>query len=297
MTSPEHSPAPSRHPLGAVVVIIPARLASTRFPRKVLADQTGAPLIRHVYDAASRATRPSRVVIATDADEVARAAAAFGAPCVMTSEDHPNGTSRLAEAAAALALNPNDIVVNVQGDEPELDPGAIDAVVAALELANAPMATVASPLGARADGTPDPERARADLVNPAIVKVVLARDSTALYFSRAPIPHDRDGLDAAPPPAAAPATSPAPPPAAPSAPARPLRHIGLYAYRTRFLARYVTMEPTPLERTEMLEQLRVLEHGERIAVAIVPAGPEGIDTPEQYDAFVRRHAQRTQSRE
>lgn len=280
MTSPEPlSPRAPRHHHPAVVVIIPARLASTRFPRKVLADRTGAPLIRHVYDAASRATRPSRVVIATDADEVARAAAAFGAPCVMTREDHPNGTSRLAEAAAALGLQPDDIVVNVQGDEPELDPGAIDAVVAALERAGAPMATVASPLGADADGVPNPARASADLINPAIVKVVLARDSTALYFSRAPIPHDRDALDAAAPHA--------------SAPARPLRHIGLYAYRARFLARYVTMEPTPLERTEMLEQLRVLEHGERIAVAIVPAGPEGIDTPEQYEAFVRRHALRT----
>lgn len=242
------------HPPQAVA-IIPARLGSTRFPRKVLADRTGFPLIRHVWDQARRAGSISRVVIATDADEVRAAADAFGAECVMTRADHPNGSSRLAQAADLLALPDEALVVNVQGDEPELDPAVIDAAVRALASSDAQSSTIASPF---APGE--------DPANPNIVKVVLARDGHALYFSRSLIPHPRAGGTVVP----------------------PLKHVGLYAYRAATLRRYVTLAPTPLEQCEILEQLRLLEHGLRIAVAVHPVHTTGIDTPEQYDAFVAR---------
>lgn len=235
------------------VAIIPARLGSTRFPRKVLADRTGKPLIRHVWDRARRAA-VSRAVVATDAEEVAAAVRAFGGQAVMTRPDHPNGTSRLAEAAAVLGLAPGTLVVNVQGDEPEIEPEAINAAIAAARASAAPVATLAAPF--TADESPD---------DPNIVKVVVRRDGTALYFSRARIPFPRT-------------------------PAAALRHIGLYAYRAGFLAEYVRLDPTPLEAAESLEQLRVLEHGHAIAVAVHPSTSRGIDTPEQYDAFVRRVA-------
>lgn len=237
----------------AAVAIIPARLASTRFPRKVLADATGKPLIRHVWERARLAASVSRVLVATDSDEVAGIVRGFGGEAVATREDHPNGTSRLAEAAAALGLSPQTLVVNVQGDEPEIEPGAIDAAVAAARTSDAPVATLAAPFG---DGeSPD---------DPNVVKVVLRRDGTALYFSRARIPFERH---------AAPA----------------LRHIGLYVYRAAFLAGYAALEPTPLEVAESLEQLRILEHGHAIAVAVYPTTSRGIDTPAQYEAFVRSY--------
>lgn len=243
-----------------VVAMIPARLGSTRFPRKVLADRTGWPLVRHVHERARRATRPTRVVVATDATEVRRACEDFGAEVVMTAPDHPNGTSRLAQAARLLGLADDAIVVNVQGDEPELEDGLIDAAVDALVRSRAEVATIASPWNADDD-----------VANPAIVKVVLARDGSALYFSRSVIPHPRvAGV------------------------CEPLRHVGLYAYRAGFLQRYVGLEPTPLEQAESLEQLRVLEHGHRIAVAVRPARATGIDTPEQYAAFVARWRSRSE---
>jgi len=245
----------------SAIAIIPARYASRRFPGKVLADRTGRPLIGHVFEAASRAKRVERVVIACDDDRVARAARALGAESVLTRTDHPNGTSRLAEAAALLALPESSIVANVQGDEPELDPGLIDAAVDILVASGADVGTVASPMDAQEDPG-----------DPSLVKVVLKPDGDALYFSRSAIPSGAhpDGAGGAP----------------------FLRHVGLYAYRVRFLARYVLMEPTPLEQTERLEQLRVLEHGGRIAVAIRHADHHGIDTPEQYEAFVRRFTSR-----
>lgn len=240
----------------SVVGIIPARLASSRFPAKVLADKTGQPLIRHVHDAARTARSLSRLVVATDDDAIARVVKAFGGECVMTSPEHPNGTSRLAEAARLLDLPADATVVNIQGDEPEMPGSVIDAAVAALHASGAEVATIASPFSPGEDPA-----------NPNIVKVVLRRDSTALYFSRCPIPHPRDGRHAA----------------------APLRHVGLYAYTAAFLARYVTLPPTPLETTESLEQLRVLEHGFRIAVAVQEVSAEGIDTPEQYERFVERY--------
>lgn len=253
--------SPANQPAAPVVVIIPARLGSTRFPEKVLASRTGKPLVQHVYEAARRSTRASRVVLATDSDRVMAAARGFGAECVMTRVDHPNGTSRLAEAAALLGLAAGSIVVNVQGDEPELEPGTIDAAVDAMVQAGSLMGTVAAPIG--------PED---DPGNPNVVKVVLGVERQALYFSRSLIPFDRDRT------------------AHPTA--RPLRHIGLYVYRRSFLDTYLALPPTPLEEAEKLEQLRVLEHGYAISVALVTSSAPGIDTPEQYEAFVRRHTAR-----
>lgn len=238
-----------------VVAIIPARLASTRFPEKVLASKTGKTLIEHVFDSASRSKRASRVVIAADDERIMDIVEDFDGDAVLTSVHHPNGTSRLAEAAGILRLQDHDIVVNVQGDEPEIEGGLIDAVVGALEGSNAQVATAAAPFVSGEDAT-----------NPNIVKVVLRADSTAMYFSRSLIPYPR-------------ATSPA---------AMPLKHVGIYAYRVSFLKQYINLDPTPLETTEMLEQLRVLEHGYSIAVAIYPVSSVGIDTPEQYEAFVER---------
>jgi 3-deoxy-manno-octulosonate cytidylyltransferase (CMP-KDO synthetase) len=252
-----------------VVAIIPARLGSTRFPGKVLADRTGKPLIQHVWESTKRAGSLSRVVIATDDERVMTVARGFGAEAVMTSTEHPNGTSRLAEAATKLGLAADAIVVNVQGDEPELDPSVIDDAVGALVRgeagrgAGAAIATAATVMGAGE---------RAD--DPNVVKVVLSRDGFALYFSRSRIPFDRDGSGGGG-----------------GEVARCLRHIGLYVYRRATLERYAAMALTPLEQAEKLEQLRALENGLRIAVAIVrpeATGGGGIDTPEQYEAFVRR---------
>jgi 3-deoxy-manno-octulosonate cytidylyltransferase (CMP-KDO synthetase) len=243
----------------SVIVIIPARMASTRFPGKVLADRTGRPLIQHVWEAARRAASAERVVIAADDERVERAARDFGAECVLTRTDHPNGTSRLAEAAAKLGLKADAVVVNVQGDEPELEPSLVDAAVGALETARTPMATAAVPFG------PD-EDAR----DPNLVKVVVRADGRAMYFSRASIPAARDGGGV-----------------------RPLKHVGLYVYRRPFLDTYLSLAETELEKTEKLEQLRVLWHGHDIAVAVRDIRTHGgIDTPEQYEAFVRRWTRR-----
>lgn len=246
----------------SAVAIIPARLGSTRFPRKVLADRTGKPLIQHVWERARAAVTVARVVIATDHASVYDAARAFGADVVLTREDHPNGTSRLAEAAAILDLEPDRVIVNVQGDEPELEPDVVDAAVAALHRTGAPMATCAAPFALH-DSFADTN----------IVKVVCRLDGSAMYFSRAPIPVDRDGVRD---PGAA-----------------PLRHIGLYAYRRAFLDQYIALPATPLERSEQLEQLRALQHGHVIAVAVVAEARAGIDTPEQYEDFVRRYGMST----
>jgi 3-deoxy-manno-octulosonate cytidylyltransferase (CMP-KDO synthetase) len=244
--------------MSGAVAIIPARMGSTRFPGKVLAARTGRPLVRHVYDAAGRARLVGRVVVATDDASVMDAVTGFGGECVMTRTDHPNGTSRLDEAAGRLGLPGDAIVVNVQGDEPEVEPEVIDAAIEALTRTGAPMATVGAPF-AVGDDPADQN----------IVKVVCRLDGTAMYFSRALIPLDRDRR------------------AGPDA--RPLRHVGLYVYRREFLSTYVGLAGTPLERCEQLEQLRALQHGFTIAVAISPKpGRAGIDTPEQYEAFVQR---------
>lgn len=238
-----------------IIGIIPARLSSTRLPGKVLLDRTGKPLVQHVYEAATRAAVLSRLVVATDDQRVFDAVRAFGGEALMTSPDHRSGTSRLAEAATALALPAGAIIVNVQGDEPEIEPGPIEAAVAALVTSGCPMATVASPFM--------PGESPHD---PSLVKVVVRPDGAALYFSRSLIPFAREG----------------------GSPVEPLRHVGLYVYRREFLDVYCRLAPTPLEGAEVLEQLRVLEHGHAISVAIHPCRTAGIDTPEQYEAFVRR---------
>jgi len=237
-----------------VIAVIPARYASVRFPAKMLADRTGKPLVQHVYERAVQAKMVSRVVIATDDDRIANVVRSFGGEVVMTSADHPNGTSRIAEAAESLDA---DILINVQGDEPEMDPALIDlAVQKIIDDGEVPMSTVASPMNHEDDPA-----------NPNIVKVVLDQRSRAMYFSRSLIPHDRDGDGVT----------------------QPLKHVGLYVYRRSFLPSYLAMSATPMETSERLEQLRVLEHGEAIAVAIAPSSSQGIDTPEQYDAFVKRY--------
>jgi 3-deoxy-manno-octulosonate cytidylyltransferase (CMP-KDO synthetase) len=246
----------------SAVVIVPARLASTRFPEKVLARATGKPLVQHVAEAAATARSAARVVVAADDPRIADVLRPFGTQVVLTRVDHPNGTSRLAEAAGLLNLAPDQVVVNAQGDEPEMAGEVIDAAVAALlNTQGAVVGTAAAPLASAEE-----------FANPNVVKVVRGVGGRAIYFSRAPIPHDRDQRRD---PAAA-----------------PLRHVGVYAYRREFLERYVAMPSTPLERTEQLEQLRVLEHGLTIGVGLVAAAHPGIDTPEQYDAFVRRWAAR-----
>ncbi len=248
--------------MSAVVAIIPARLGSTRLPGKVLLDRTGMPLIRHVWEAAKRAGRVQRVVIATDDQRVLTAAESFGAEAVLTRADHPNGTSRLSEAAGTLRIAPDDLIVNVQGDEPELEPEAIDAAVDSL------LAGEQSTGGCAIGTVAVPFQPIEDPRDPNCVKVALAIDGRALYFSRSQIPFDRDGKGG--PDAAT------------------LRHVGLYVYRRVFLDKYVALPSTPLERAEQLEQLRALQHGFGIAVAIRPSARIGIDTPEQYEAFVAR---------
>jgi 3-deoxy-manno-octulosonate cytidylyltransferase (CMP-KDO synthetase) len=238
----------------SATAIIPARMGSTRFPGKMLADKTGKPLIQHVYESVRRAKTLGRIIVATDDPRIQAAVERFGGEAVMTSPSHPNGTSRLAEAADKLGLPDKALVANIQGDEPEIEPAAIDA---ATDLArrNFHVTTVASPF-----------MPGEDPANPNIVKVVTGADGSALYFSRSLIPHHRER----------------------GKPVAPLKHVGLYAYRAGFLRKYVKLGPTPLEQSEMLEQLRVLEHGFKIGVAIVPCKTQGIDTPEQYAAFVSR---------
>jgi 3-deoxy-manno-octulosonate cytidylyltransferase (CMP-KDO synthetase) len=238
-----------------IVAIIPARLGSTRFPGKMLACATGRPLIVHTCQAAARSELVERVVVATDTEAIADAVRQAGFEAVLTAATHLNGTSRLAQAADLLGLGEAAVVVNVQGDEPELDPALIDLAVGTLRETGADVATVGSPFG--------PGQVPTD---PNIVKVVADCRGKALYFSRSPIPHDRDGAGLA----------------------RPLKHVGLYVYRAGFLRRYVAMPATPLELTEQLEQLRVLEHGCSIAVATAEAHHVGIDTEAQYRAFAAR---------
>lgn len=245
------------------LAVIPARYASTRLPGKPLLARTGKPMIQHVVERVLEARAIGRVVVATDDLRIAEAVGAFGGEAVMTSSEHPNGTSRIAEAVESIAAGPSwsggeeeAIVVNVQGDEPEIEPALVDRLVEALAAdREAPMATLASPFA-------DDENPQ----DPNIVKVVIDQNRRALYFSRAAIPHDRDGEGTL----------------------EPLKHLGIYGYRRWFLPRYVTLAPTPLEQCEKLEQLRALEHGYPIAVVRVEARHHGIDTPEQYEAFVQR---------
>ena len=237
-------------------VLIPARLASSRLPDKPLADLAGAPMVVRVAQAAARSSA-SRVVVAADAPSIVAACAAHGVAAVLTRADHPSGSDRLAEACALLGLDGDDLVVNVQGDEPLIAPGMVNACAVLLQQRpDCVMATVAHAIDDVAEFT-----------NPNVVKVVLDADGRALYFSRAPIGWWRDGfaqgIHQLP-------THPA-----------PLRHVGLYAYRAGFLRRFPGLPVAPLETLESLEQLRVLWHGERIAVHVSADRPgPGVDTPD-----------------
>jgi len=232
-------------------VIVPARLASTRLPNKPLADIEGLPMIVRVARRAAL-SQAAQVVVATDAPEVLAACAAHGVQAVLTRADHVSGSDRLAEACELLGLDGGDVVVNVQGDEPLIAPAMIDACAALLVARpQCVMSTVAHALDDAAD-----------FANPNVVKLVTDAQGIALYFSRAMIPFWRDGAGQLKPGAV-------------------LRHVGLYAYHAAFLRRFPSLAVSPLEQIESLEQLRVLWHGERIAVHISAERPgPGVDTPE-----------------
>ena len=244
-------------------VLIPARLASTRLPNKPLADINGLPMVVRV---AQRALQSSafQTVVAADSVEIIDQCKAFGIQAVLTRTDHPSGSDRLAEACNVLDLADDAIVVNVQGDEPLIDPALVDAVAVLLQSrTDCAMATAAHSIDELAD-----------FLNPNVVKVVLDAQQTALYFSRAPIPAARDLAGQAW--------------WAQNRFARPLRHVGIYAYRVGFLRRFPQLPQAPMEQLESLEQLRALWHGYRIAVHITEQAPgAGVDTPEDLER-VRR---------
>ena len=234
-----------------ILVVIPARYGSTRFPGKVIAPLAGKPLVAHTYQRARQVGLVSEVVVATDDERVSRALEPYGIPVVMTRKEHASGTDRIAEVAANCDA---DIVVNVQGDEPLIDPQTIDETIRPLlDDGDLPMATAMCRIT-------DP----AAIHNPNVVKVVCDARGRALYFSRSAIPYVRDEWDWAHGPIY-------------------WEHIGLYVYRREFLLRYASWEPTPLERLEKLEQLRVLEHGYPIAVVETRYERVGVDTPEDLE--------------
>lgn len=291
-----------------VVAVIPARYGSTRFAGKVLAKDTGKYLIQHTYERACLARLPEKVIIAADDEKIAAAARTFGAECVLTSPEHQSGTDRIAEAILKLAdsgqrtadrkdkklyakrytLNANDIVVNLQADEPEIDPANIDYVAQLLiETENSKLKTQNYGMATLAANFQNVEQ----VADPNIVKVVVAWSGQrgadrkklnakrytlnaacgkAIYFSRAPMPYDREkaGIGRV---------------------EQYLRHIGIYAYRKEFLLKITSLPQTPLEKIEKLEQLRAIENGFDILVGKVEHACEGIDTPEQYAAFVKRY--------
>jgi 3-deoxy-manno-octulosonate cytidylyltransferase (CMP-KDO synthetase) len=236
-------------------VLIPARLASSRLPNKPLADLGGAPMVVRVAERAAL-SGATRVVVAADSPDIFAACAAHGVEVVLTRTDHPSGSDRLAEACDQLGLADEAIVVNVQGDEPLIDPALIDAVAQLLrDRSEASMSTAAHAIDTAEEFT-----------NPNVVKVVTDAQGLALYFSRAPIPWWRDGFSLG--------TAALPDP-------RPLRHIGIYGYRRGFLRQFPKLPQAPIEITEALEQLRAMWHGYRIAVHVTTHSPgPGVDTPE-----------------
>ena len=238
-----------------VTAIIPARYASTRFPGKPLADLLGRPMIQWVYERTAQAKGIDRVIVATDDERIARVVSGFGGEVAMTRSDHQTGTDRLAEVAGRIDA---DLVVNVQGDEPLIDPRMLEMAVAPLrDDPSIPMGTLKS----RIDSL-------AEYLTPNVVKVVTDRAGFALYFSRAPIPHPRDFFAQL---------------AERFGELSAYKHIGLYVYRREFLLAYPTLPSTPLERQEQLEQLRALEHGYRLRVVETDLVSVGVDTPEDLD--------------
>ncbi len=240
-----------------ILAVIPARYGSTRFPGKILAKDTGKFLVQHTYEQACLAELPDRVIIAADDQRIADAAESFGAECVLTSPAHKTGTDRIAEAVADIDV---DIVINLQADEPEIDPKNIDRLAKLLlDNPDCPMATLIAGFD-RAEQISDPN----------IVKVAIDSNGYALYFSRSVIPYNRQakGVGRA---------------------EDYLRHLGIYAYRKDFLLKITALPQTPLEKIEKLEQLRVIENGCKIMTGKVKHTCDGIDTPEQYAEFIKRY--------
>lgn len=242
-----------------VAIVIPARYASTRLPGKPLLCETGKYLIQHVYERALEAKCAGDVIVATDDQRIFDAVRSFGGRAVMTRVDHPSGTDRIAEVAAHL---PADVIVNLQGDEPQMDPAGLDLLAAILaDNRDTDMATLAVPI-----------TNRECYLSPNVVKVVCDDHGRALYFSRSPIPMVRDGE-----------------PDFTAQPARFLQHLGVYAYRRDFLLKLAATAPHPLETTEKLEQLRVLGTGGTIRVGLVAHAHRGVDTPADYAEFVQTY--------
>ena len=245
-----------------VLAVIPARYGSTRFAGKVLAKDTGKFLVQHTYERACAAKLPDKVIIAADDEMVIAAANSFGAECILTSVENKSGTDRIAEAVADIDA---DIVLNLQADEPEIDPENID-YLAELLIKNPDcrMATLATDF-----------QTAEQIANPNIVKVITDCNNRAIYFSRAPIPYNREesGVGKV---------------------QQYLRHIGIYTYRKEFLLKITALPQTNLEKIEKLEQLRAIENGFAILVGKVEHTCDGIDTPEQYAEFVKRQKARAQ---
>ena len=253
--------------LPKAVAIIPARMGSTRFPGKALADETGKPMVVHVCEQASKAESVDRVVVATDAEEIKTAVETHGFEAVMTSEDHPNGSSRLIEASEKLKLDQNQVIINVQGDEPEIAPEVITAAWNALGFPKGKFSGVGTVV--------TPIDSQQEFEDPNIVKAVVPywqqisdgeSYGWAIYFSRSPVPYQR--------------VEPRQP---------PYRHVGIYAYKVSDLQTvYGQRQPNAIELTESLEQLRWYCSPAKIKVALCESTHSGIDTPEQYRAFVDR---------
>jgi 3-deoxy-manno-octulosonate cytidylyltransferase (CMP-KDO synthetase) len=256
---PVSSPGPSAFsPFVSAIAVIPARYESSRLPGKALADIGGKSMIEHVYRRAAAARSISSVIVATDDERIHRAVQAFGGESRMTSAVHQSGTDRIAEIAAALTCT---VVVNVQGDEPLIEPAMIDEAVAPF---SDDASLMMSTLRRRIDDD-------ADRINPNVTKVVVDRNDFALYFSRAPVPFTREGCGPAP----------------------AWRHVGLYVYRRECLLRLAALPPTEMERAEALEQLRALEYGIRIRAVETRFDSIGVDTPEDLErvraSFRARH--------
>jgi 3-deoxy-manno-octulosonate cytidylyltransferase (CMP-KDO synthetase) len=234
-------------------VIIPARLQSSRFPEKVLARATGKPLVQHVVDRVRKCRRVREIIVAGDDVRVREALREFGTNVVLTDPNHPSGTDRIAQVATTLD---DELIINVQGDEPEIEPATVDLLIERMTQTGSKMGTVITPFA--------PPR---DPKDPNIVKAVVGIDGSAIYFSRHPIPFKRDEGGPAP---------------------TYFHHLGIYGYRRDFLLEFSSWQPTPLEQAEKLEQLRALEHGVRIDTIRIASAPAGIDTQQQYEEFVRR---------
>jgi len=239
-----------------VLAVIPARYGSSRFEGKVLAKDTGKFLVQHTYERALCAKSVEKALIATDSELVMQACASFGADCVMTSEAHQSGTDRITEAVRDIDA---EIIVNLQADEPEIEPANIDELVELLRGSSADMATLVA----------DFEN-KGQITDPNVVKAIVDKDGRAIYFSRSVIPYDRQAGGV-------------------GDTGRYLRHLGIYAYRKDFLLKFTSLKQGELEKCEKLEQLRAIEHGFSIITGKVKHAWEGIDTAEQYVAFVKRY--------